>query len=768
MPCQYPNDDSNKESILIDLKGLPWSLENEKDAWGMLSFPDVPSNEQKIYPLSATQIQGYVTQQLCPRWARFQQCDYQIESHPRFSGVNQEMQSRQEQGIAFKKTVIATLENLGNVYFETAEWTWQEAIRTVVLNKNPIFLVQAKFKIEGSINACPDLIYIQHQGSHICLEVWDIKFSHFSSYAQKWRIAFYAYLLDDLLKKETFTLPVKVSVMGGLVYPSIDTKKQFEKQPFVLAPYKAWMPRLIAQWNTDSRRSSAVHNYSMEFSCTTCRYFSYCYQETLYKEPLVPKNQTIVSRNIESNDFPKNSKHWYFIHCDKENIHWQCWENGISIIDVCVRVQDFLNLETENLLQKAWIQSVNQEKNPHILVFEPAEWHLFQKTFQSTSLKTLWSSHTPWTSIQTILKTHFFWPIEGRITPRQVAACLGILDCTAPPLSLYHKEPFSDSSFDLYKQIWNWCLSNVKSQRVVSFEGKKKHSAALIHTYLAVHKQETECRVFDISQFQKNPLPDRVKQFRAIGPIAFLGSLCNKEGYEFSIEAQSVVSKFRVGDFLKLSPVGSDQKEDGISVILDTYLPQEGVLSVRSLSQKVSFSKNQRYVLDEDPTDWNAPKVTKLLNLLKDPKFCPEVMQMLLGHTKKFTCEAVHWVEQWYQSRAITAGLNSIQKQALTIPFREKIGFIEGPPGTGKTHLLIWTLIALVAHAKSLNRSIKILVTAQTHHAIDQILRKVAKTMPQANSSSVALWKYGRFDEAQCSKLGARPSRIFTVFSGGG
>lgn len=127
---------------------------------------------------------------------------------------------------------------------------------------------------------------------------------------------------------------------------------------------------------------------------------------------------------------------------------------------------------------------------------------------------------------------------------------------------------------------------------------------------------------------------------------------------------------------------------------------------------------------------------------------------MLLGHTKSFASDATHWIEQWYQPRALAAGLNHLQKQALRLPFREKIGLIEGPPGTGKTHLLVWTLIALVAHAKSLNRSIKILVTAQTHHAIDQILKKVAQTIPAADVSGVSLWKYGRIDEGQFSKLG--------------
>lgn len=764
LPNHHVDNDKKMATNHIDLKGEPWSLENEKNAWGMLSFPNLPLDEQDLSTtavsrLTATQVQGYVAQKLCPRWARFQQLGFQIESHPRFSGIDQEIQSRRQQGIAFKMEVIEALQNQARICFETVELTWQQAIRTVVLDKKPLFLAQAKLKIEGSISGSPDLIYIQHQGTHICLEVWDIKFSQSISYAQKWRIGFYAYLLDCLLKDETFSLPVKVSAVGGLVYPPIDREKRFEKAPFILAPYRVWMPRLIAQWKTDSGRSSAVQNYSMESSCASCRYFSYCYQETLLTDSMAPENRTIVARNIESNDFPKNSKRWYFIHYENESVRWQCWENRVSINDVCIRSRDFSNEEAfqremASQLQKEWIQSVNQGKNPHFLVYESTDWHLFQKTFQSTVLKSLWAMHVAWTSIQTILQTHFIWPIDGRITPTQVGACLGLSSCQIQPLSLYHRESFSDSSFDLCRQIWNWCLSNVKSQRVVSFREHKAHSVPLIHAYLAMLHRETECRMSDISEFQKNPLSDRVKQFRAIGPISFLGGAANKEGYQFSIDAKSTVSKFRVGDFLKLSPVGSGQIQDGFSVVLETYSPEQGLLSVRPLSQKVSFSRNQLYALDEDATDWNTPKIARVLNLLKDPKFCPEVIQMLLGHTKSFASNATHWIEQWYQSRALAAGLNHLQKQALALPFREKIGFIEGPPGTGKTHLLVWTLIALVAHAKFLNRSIKILVTAQTHHAIDQILIKVAKTIPAANVSGVFLWKYGRFDEAQFSKLG--------------
>lgn len=97
----------------------------------MLSFPQLPLDGQDLsFSLTGTQVQGYVTQQLCPSWARFQQLDYHIKPHPRFYGIEQEIRSRQQQGIAFKKQVIEALHNIGRVCFETAEYTWQQAIRT--------------------------------------------------------------------------------------------------------------------------------------------------------------------------------------------------------------------------------------------------------------------------------------------------------------------------------------------------------------------------------------------------------------------------------------------------------------------------------------------------------------------------------------------------------------------------------------------------------------------------------------------------------------
>jgi superfamily II DNA/RNA helicase len=760
-PPKYLSNNKPAAAPDILLKGKPWSVEQEKQEWGQLAFPAIPSTSSQSLSLTATQIQGYVSHKLCPRLALFQHLDYTVASHPRLCDNDQETQAKRQQGIAFKKQVIEKLQKTKSVRRETSTFTWQEAIKEVIFTQQPLFLERIKLEVDHYLRGSPDLIYFKHEGSHLCLEVWDIKNGESFTYAQKWRIAFYAYLLESLLKKESFLLPVTVSDIGGLVYTHVDKEKLFQRTPFSLTHYKSWIPRLITQWKKDSTQDFAAQNYSMDSHCTSCHYFSYCYQETLFKTPA--EQQAIISLGIESNDFPKNSKHWFFLKYDKEQIRWQCWENKESIRERYMRLNEYPNKTTfqeavVKSLHNDWCRSIEQGKNPHFLIYEPAEWHYFQSDFQSTPLQSLWAMHSSWTSIQSILKKHFLWPIFGELTAAQVALCLGLVSDTPHALSFFHRESPTQISFDLYRHIWSWCLSQIKSRRTVSFDFHKPHSVPLISAYIAIQHREKECRSHGILEFQKNPLSHRVENFRAIGPLTFLGFALDsrQKCFQFSMEATATVAKFRVGDFLKLSPIQNSQIQEGFSVILESYSPEKGILSVRPLSQKIILNKQQLYALDENAADWNAPKIERALTLLKNPKFRPELLQMLLGHGKSGSHNGMHWLEQWYASHAQKACLNPLQREALMLPFRENIALIEGPPGTGKTHLLVWTLIALVAHAHASGRPIKILVTAQTHQAIDQILKKVAITLSSTNVNQVSLWKYGRYDHVLFPTLGIR------------
>ncbi len=57
------------------------------------------------------------------------------------------------------------------------------------------------------------------------------------------------------------------------------------------------------------------------------------------------------------------------------------------------------------------------------------------------------------------------------------------------------------------------------------------------------------------------------------------------------------------------------------------------------------------------------------------------------------------------------------------------LSLIWGPPGTGKTYMLGHLLLAYVLAAQQAGRPVRILVTAFTHYAINNVLKKVSELL---------------------------------------
>src|SRR5262249_30275943 len=68
----------------------------------------------------------------------------------------------------------------------------------------------------------------------------------------------------------------------------------------------------------------------------------------------------------------------------------------------------------------------------------------------------------------------------------------------------------------------------------------------------------------------------------------------------------------------------------------------------------------------------------------------------------------------------------------------QKVTAVWGPPGTGKTHFLASAILGLTAAHLQVGQPFRVLVTAYTHAAIENLLRKIAK---QARE-----WKKVRMD----------------------
>ncbi len=109
------------------------------------------------------------------------------------------------------------------------------------------------------------------------------------------------------------------------------------------------------------------------------------------------------------------------------------------------------------------------------------------------------------------------------------------------------------------------------------------------------------------------------------------------------------------------------------------------------------------------------------------------------------------WVRNWMQSFEPVSGLNAAQRAALELPFRKRVSLIEGPPGTGKTHLLAWILIALILQAQETGEPLRIAVSALTHQAIDGVLEKVVNLVNRHRIKGFRgrIMKWGRYKEGK-------------------
>ncbi|KAF2492777.1 P-loop containing nucleoside triphosphate hydrolase protein [Lophium mytilinum] len=89
--------------------------------------------------------------------------------------------------------------------------------------------------------------------------------------------------------------------------------------------------------------------------------------------------------------------------------------------------------------------------------------------------------------------------------------------------------------------------------------------------------------------------------------------------------------------------------------------------------------------------------------------------------------ENVNILEEWPDTS--TTGLDKSQSVALRRILTKRLAIVQGPPGTGKTYVSVIALKALVANWQP--GDTPIIVTCQTNHALDQLLRHVHQFAPE-------------------------------------
>ncbi|MBL8797965.1 MAG: AAA family ATPase [Planctomycetia bacterium] len=137
----------------------------------------------------------------------------------------------------------------------------------------------------------------------------------------------------------------------------------------------------------------------------------------------------------------------------------------------------------------------------------------------------------------------------------------------------------------------------------------------------------------------------------------------------------------------------------------------------------------ERFLLYPRFTDFTTDPVVKFLELLD--RTGSGLLQQLLQQPEQaasplpLPAPAAAAVAQAAGKLAFTPS----QRDAFDTIRRQRVTAVWGPPGTGKTHFLAASILALAAaHAKS-RRPFRVLVTAYTHAAIENLLRKLAELL---------------------------------------
>ncbi|NIA19426.1 MAG: AAA family ATPase, partial [Xanthomonadaceae bacterium] len=448
--------------------------------------------------------------------------------------------------------------------------------------------------------------------------------------------------------------------------------------------------------------------------------------------------------------------------------------------------------EFSSCLLGLWQDAVQDGRGPHLFLFgtETREgisaWAAMMADTQVSALFRP-GIDACCTDLQEVLSDHFLFPLPGVMSLFALNRILGLMDETAigVPESLFHGErlpaavisgdendaggdrnrvkDFLSTSCRLIMKLEQWIEEHLESEwqredwRIIHPDDLDRGAACC--RFIEAEKNQRER---DIRSLQELSLAERVERFRALGPLRFMGTTLDEEGrflYLFSlVDRQAGVAKFRSGDFLRLVPCGAHDVQSGMPVVMDRYNIEAGQVALsfrlgRDRGAVKSFSSSLVYSLEEDGEDYHS---ATLLDAVRKGFSIGDHQPIVDLFAGEFDYEQPpdwqKWLSGWLSSEGQRAGLNHSQLEALALPFHSALSLISGPPGTGKTHLLGWILIALIRHAQASGSRLRIAVSAVTHQAIDQVLNKVVALV---NACEIADFP------ARCVKWGRWEGEMF-------
>jgi hypothetical protein len=277
---------------------------------------------------------------------------------------------------------------------------------------------------------------------------------------------------------------------------------------------------------------------------------------------------------------------------------------------------------------------------------------------------------------------------------------------------------------------------------------------------------ETSLAELGVKHIHTLPVLDRAAKFECIYGLRYLPDHDGNDGsmwFEFPAACRDV--KFNVGEFnLVLTPEddpsvllgdvdgklfdGPNWKVRDYKVKLEEYDLDASPPRVRLLPDSPSRLRSNLDLtlscsLDRLYADYTTRRVLDALSCLQnDPTVATHVHQLVgTGTVAGWSpiISDVTAVEELMRTTISNARndsgdqldpdrvLNDVQWHTWREVFQEPLTLIWGPPGTGKTHTVAQILLGYALASRLAGRPLRILVTAFTHHAIVNVLTKVAE-----------------------------------------
>jgi AAA domain/PD-(D/E)XK nuclease superfamily len=270
---------------------------------------------------------------------------------------------------------------------------------------------------------------------------------------------------------------------------------------------------------------------------------------------------------------------------------------------------------------------------------------------------------------------------------------------------------------------------------------------------------ETSFEELEVKHVHTLPVEDRVGKFVCVSGLRYVEGSEQPDGSMwFTFDAASRDVKFDAGEYnLVVTPErqpevllgdidgrlfdrsfrAGDLKVTLVEYDLRTDPPRLRLLPENPDKCRERLDLNEPCVLDQLYVDYNSGRVMNVLRgLHENAEAAAHLHELLKGKVVEgwqppvASCGAA---QRRLRELIEASGrdpyglLNEGQWAAWRGIFSEPLTLVWGPPGTGKTHTVAHILVGYALAAREAKRPLRILVTASTHHAIVNVLRKTAE-----------------------------------------